>query len=1003
MTLSIHYLSRRGAWLLAGAFLLLCGSSGGAQVARSGTVTGRVSDARTGQPIPGATIEIDGTRIAGLSGDDGRFRLANVPAGERGITARRIGYNLVRHTVTVTAGAEASADFALEVAPVALDQVVVTGTAGGEQRRAIGNSISTIDATDALAKSEAPTLSNLLAARAPGVVVATGMSRLGAAQAIEIRGRSSLSLDNSPLLYIDGVRVNSATGQGPSAPGGFSSQNSQVGGRLNDINPDDIESIEIIKGPAAATIYGTEAANGVIQIITKKGAASDKARFDMQVQEGTLSFRDAANRMPTNYMKDASGNLVGWNGVTAEKDSGRTLFKTGLTRGYNGSVSGGRDGLSYYVSGQYENDYGIEPNNSLRQFGTHANLTTIATPQLELATSLNFVDQSAHLGVDNGASAMLGAQVGHILIFKSSRGFYPGWLPDVMQKYWDNAEGVNRFTGSETLNHRPTDWFNQRVVLGIDYTGDDSRGLERFVPAPDNVGLPGSVASGRIGQTLSHNTIVTTDYSGTATFNLTQAWNSASSVGGQFYRTELNSSTLGGTSFPGPGVELVSATANQVAATQSQTLNTTIGAYAQQQFGFRNRLFLTGAVRVDNNSAFGDKFKWVTYPKVSASWVVNEEPFWKQNKWVDALKVRTAYGESGRQPAAFAALRTFTPVQGPGGSNAVTPGSYGNPDLKPERGKEFEFGLEGGLFKRVTFDFTYWTKKTTDEIVQQNIAPSTGFSGIQYANLGQVDNHGIELQATFQAMSRPNFDWQITGNLGTNADKIVNLGGLPSLVINAGQFNVAGYPIRGIFSRKVVSATRDPATGLATNVLCADTAGLAPVACATAPFVYIGTPTPKTTGSIGNTITLFKRLRLYGLVDFRRGNRVYNATEQIRCTGLLGVGLCDANYHPQNYDILYIAETAGTATSQGYGDQYYEDGSFVKLRELSATYELPEWFHGASRSSFTLAARELHTWTNYRGLDPEESDINQAVSASTHDQGVIPPLMRVIATINVKF
>src|SRR5213078_567535 len=147
-------------------------------------------------------------------------------------------------------------------------------------------------------------------------------------------------------------------------------------------------------------------------------------------------------------------------------------------------------------------------------------------------------------------------------------------------------------------------------------------------------------------------------------------------------------SFLGGTGFPAPGVELVSATATAAASSQSQTINTTIGAYAQQQFGWRERLFLTGAVRVDNNSAFGEDFKWVTYPKLSGSWVVNEEPFWHWSNVVNTLKLRAAYGESGRQPVTFSALRTFLPVQGPGGVSAVTPGSIGNPDLKPERGKE---------------------------------------------------------------------------------------------------------------------------------------------------------------------------------------------------------------------------------------------------------------------------------------------------------------------------
>jgi TonB-linked SusC/RagA family outer membrane protein len=975
--------------------------------AQTGTIVGQVTDPRSGEGIGAAALQVEGTRFGTVSGVDGRYRITGVTAGAHVVIARRLGYTQQRQTVTV-ADREVTANFILQVNAVALDQVVVTGTAGGEAKRSIGNVVSTIDATAELSKSSAPNLSSLLSARAPGLVISPATSRLGAGPSIQIRGRTSISLDNSPLLYIDGVRVSNATASGPIGVSGggssFGAQNSNVGGRLNDISPEDIQSIEVIKGPAAATIYGTEAANGVIQIITKKGAAGVKPQFSMQVQTGSLSFRDAAGRVPTNYLKDASGNVVTWNGVQQEADSGRPIFKTGQTRLYNASLQGGREQAQYYISVGYENDLGIEPNNSLRQFTLHANLNSAITSRTEFASSVNFTNVSAHLGADVGVSALLGAEVGHRLLFPASRGFYPNFPPEIPQGLYDNSQGINRFTGSGTLSNRPTDWFSHRAIVGIDYTGDDSRALEQFAPPSLASFLPPTAAGGRIGQTLRHNSIITADYSGTAKFNLTSAMSSASSIGGQFYRTELNISSLGGYGFPAQGVATVSAAANTVLPGQGDTINTTVGAYAQQTFGWRERLFLTGAVRVDNNSAFGNDFKWVTYPKVSASWVVNEEPFWHTNNVVNTLRLRSAYGESGRQPAAFTALRTFTPVQGPGSSNAVTPGSIGNSNLKPERGKEVEVGLESGLFNRLTIDFTYFSKQTRDEIINQPVAPSSGFSGNQFVNLGRVDNHGIELQANLQALTRNSFGWDISASLATNKDVIKDLGGLPSAVTSAGQFNQVGFPIRGIFTRRVVSADRDATTGFATNVLCDGGAGKPAIACAQAPFVFIGTPTPKTTGAITNTFTIAKRLRLYALVDFKRGFRLGNSVEQIRCQGLVGASLCEANYFPQKYSPIYLAEVPGTASALGTIDQFYQDASFVKLREISATYTLPtrqSW--GYSRASFTLAARELHTWTDYRGPDPEVTVANVATSGFVQDQAVVPPLMRLIATLNITF
>jgi TonB-linked SusC/RagA family outer membrane protein len=974
--------------------------------AQSGAIiAGQVTDVRTRQGVARVTVQVEGTRLGTLTGEDGRFRILNVPAGTHVVTARRIGYGVARASVVASADRPASVELSLSPAATSLDEVVITGTAGGEQRRAIGNVVTTINAVDEKSKSGSQNLSSLIGARAPGVIIAPSTGRIGAGPSIQIRGRSSIGLDNSPLLYIDGVRVNNATQNGPvGSPGRLGGQGSNVSGRLNDINPDDIESIEIIKGPAAGTIYGTEAANGVIQVITKRGASGATPQVNLQIQDGLLWFRDAENRVPTNYARDASGAIVAWNGVRSEADRGTPIFQTGQTRLFNMALSGGRDALTYYASGTYQNDLGVEPNNSLRQFTFHANLHVAPTPTVDFGTSLNFVTMSSHLGADFGASALLGAIAGHSLLFPAARGFFPNFPPEVPQTLYDNAQGIDRFTGSSTINHRPTSWLTQRVVVGIDHTGDDSRAIERFADPAIAAIIGPVVGGGSIGQTLRRSTIASADYSITGKAHVTDALSANTSLGGQFYRTELNSSFLGGIGFPGKGVETVSAVATPAQSTQTQTVNTTIGAYGQEQFSWRDRLFLTAALRVDNNSAFGDQFKWVTYPKLSAAWVVDEESVWPVNQFVNSLKLRAAYGESGRQPAAFSALRTYSPTQGPAGVTAVTPNSIGNPSLKPERGKEVELGFESNLFNRLSLDFTYFTRRTTDEIISQPVAPSSGFAGNQFANLGRVDNRGIELQATLQALRRENVSWEVSGNVATNKDVIKSLGGVGGVVLSAGQTNVVGGPIGGIYTRRVVSADRDPVTGLPINVLCDGAPGASAVPCATAPFQFIGTPTPATTGAVGNTVWLAKRLRLYALVDFKRGYRVQNNNEEVRCFGAAGAPLCRSNYYPLEYDPVYLAEHTGTAAGLGTLDQFYQDGSFVKLREVSATYTVPERFiHGFTRASITLAGRDLRTWTNYGGLDPEVNANNIATSANTADQALTPPLTRFVATLNLTF
>ncbi|MGI8507952.1 MAG: TonB-dependent receptor domain-containing protein [Gemmatimonadaceae bacterium] len=990
-------------FLAAGVLASLFGvTNARAQGAQAGTIVGQVIESTSRQGVVAAAVNVAGTQLGAATDQAGNYRISGVPAGTHTLVVRRIGYVPVRQAVVVATGQSVTSNVTLQTSATSLNQIVVTGTAGGQQSREIGNVVSTVSAPNELSKSQAPNLTNLLAAKVPGVSIANNTGRLGAAQNIQIRGISSIGLSNSPLIYVDGVRVNSESGTGP---GGlvYSSQNSAVAGRLNDISPEDIESIQIIKGPAAATIYGTEAANGVIQIITKKGARG-KPQLTARIEEGSIYFRDAAGRMPTNYAPDSTGAIIGYNPISALAAKGTPAFKTGQARQYSFALSGGASALSYYLSSNYENDLGIEPNNSVRQFSSHANLNATVTPALDVGTSLNFVQANNHLGVDGGLSTMFGAILAQPLVFKKpgAEGFYPNVPPAFPQTIYDNSDGLNRFTGSVTINHRPTTWLTQRLIAGIDYSAEDAQDLERFAPA-DLAVFALATPAGSIYQNLRATTVATADYSATAKVHVSHAVTSSTSIGGQFYRTELNTSGLGGQGFPGPGIVTVSATATALPSTQGQTINTTIGGYGQEELGFHDRLFLTGAVRVDNNSAFGKDFKLITYPKVSAAWVVNEEPWWR-GSFIHTLKLRAAFGESGRAPAAFTALRTYAPVQGPGGSNAFTAGSFGNSALRPERGKELELGFDSQISERLTLNFTYFNKHTTDEIVAQNVAPSSGFFGTQFRNLGQVNNHGVELQADLQILRGDKLAWDISGNFATAQNEIISLGGLPSLVTATGAANVVGQPIQAWFSRRFASATQDPTTGKVTNIMCDGGPGQPAVACSAAPFEYIGTPVPTHTGSIGNTVTLWGRLRLYALVDWKGGNKVYNINELDRCSGAIGVGLCDINYNPKNYSAARVAEASvPVGYSQNVRDQYFQDGSFVKLRELSATYTLPDnFFPGVRHSSFTVAGRELGLWTNYRGPDPEVS-LSNASSIGGGDQGLIPPLSRLTATLNLTF
>jgi hypothetical protein len=416
--------------------------------------------------------------------------------------------------------------------------------------------------------------------------------------------------------------------------------------------------------------------------------------------------------------------------------------------------------------------------------------------------------------------------------------------------------------------------------------------------------------------------------------------------------------------------------------------------YVQEKLGWNDRLFLTGALRIDNNSAFGEDLKWVTYPKADITYVISEEPFFAPlTNIVNTLRVRAAYGESGRAPATFQALRTFTPIQGPGGTNAVTPGSQGNPNLRPERGKEWEVGFETALFDRVSLDVTYFSRKQVDLIQSQGVAPSSGFPGSIPVNIGRVDANGIEVQAGFDALRRRNFDWRIDANVSSDESWVYSVGDVTTNTTDAGEYIRADYPRGAVFTKRVVSAELNPTTGLAINVMCdgGEDNDHAPMACAQAPTVYIGQTRPKFSGALSNTLTIMRDLRLYALLDFKSDYLRYNFDELLRCTGEAGAKLCDINVNPQNYSPLEVAQTV--PRTQGLVEMFYQDGSFVKLREVAVSYNIPQRFVPlANRASITLTGRELALWTKYTGYDPE-----------TRSQRVVPPLTRLTATLNVGF
>ena len=782
-------------WLLAVAL------PSGPAAAQQAVVAGTVADEQ-GAPVANAQVYVEETGAGTLTNSQGAFRLAVSP-GE--VTIRVVILGFRTETRTVTAPAE-GLSFSLVTAAINLDALVVTGTAGAVERRAVGTAIATINASDQVALAPTPDVSQLINGRAPGVVVTPGTGMVGSGPTIRIRGASSFSLNTQPLIYVDGVRLDNGVGTGISIQG----FGSGVVNRLNDVNPEDIESIEIIKGPAAATLYGTEAANGVIQILTKKGR-SGAPEWGVTIRQGANWFHNAETRIEPNWGFDpVTGEPFQHNLFESERALGNTIFDTGHLQSYGINVRGGTDDVRYYLGADLERNEGIEPTNHLWRLTTRSNLTLSTDPRYDLTASIGYNQGRTNLACEAGCGGRMWATMFALPANRDNRfrGFisYP---PEVISEAFNFWQDTERFTLSLSANHRPTSWLSHRLNLGQDRVFEDNIQLwERMAP---EIAIFFGANTARGGKFVQSRDVENTtfDYSATASFDLTNSIRTATTAGAQYYRRFTEFLVTEGNNFPAPGLTVVDALA-QTFGGEDFVENSTVGLFVQERIEIGDRLFLTGAVRGDDNSAFGKDYDFVVYPKASISWVLSDEDFFSL-PGVSEFKLRSAFGMSGQQPADYAALRTFAPVTGGGGIAAVTPQFIGNDALEPEKGSEVEIGFEAGLFdSRLGIDFTYYNTRTRDAILSRNLPPSLGFPGSQFVNAGEIRNQGFEVQLNTAAYQSDVISVDLNLNVATNNNEIVDLGGIDQgtgFIAAGSQRRVPGFPVASWFRRKVVSAT----------------------------------------------------------------------------------------------------------------------------------------------------------------------------------------------------
>lgn len=789
------------AFLAAAAFVLAFATDGAAQA--TGTIEGRVTEQGSGRPLSGAQVFIAGTTVGTVTNDRGDYRITGAPARQVELRVRLIGYSPINARVVVPAGQTVTQNISVGVSALQLEQVVVTGTGAQVEVKKLGNTIATIQPPQF---ASITTPSQLLMARDAGVSILPSSGIAGEGSRIRIRGNASLSMSNEPIVFVDGVRINTAGG-GMSAGGGGSVS------RLDDIDPSSIERVEVLKGAAAATLYGTEASNGVIQIFTKKGS-SGTARWNFNLEQAGTNYdvsriKDNCGVAKTDTAAARLGSFFGQNVQAYQPfciNASDQILGTGMGSTANGSVTGGTSSFTYFASGRFASEDGpmdVGFLNGLtvdkvRRIQGLTNLGLVPFNSLKLGMRLSYADALQQVPQNNnniyGVTSLAMFAKPELANCNKSAVLAPGsgrctgagnmygnaafmTVREAVRTTAENRAG--RFTGVFDATYTPTDNLTTTATLGVDATDDRNFQFREFRHNVDEFTGNNITGSRSIGASTDRQYTVDVKMNWKSTIFGLQS----DLVGGvQGFVTKRTSSGGSNTNFPGPGLEVVTAGSNpQVNEFFVQTVNG--GYFFQDQLGYQDFLYVTVGGRYDYASAFGENAGGVFYPKASVSIVPSDRSSWTSPLGINTFRVRGAIGQSGRQPNAFAKFTTFSPLASELGAG-LQPSNLGNPDLAPEISTEYEFGAELGFWdNRLGLDYTFWDRRVNDALIAKQFPLSGGFTQLQLANIGTLDANGHDFKINAFLIQRPGWTLDVFANAAYIKQVITSMGGAPPLKV----------------------------------------------------------------------------------------------------------------------------------------------------------------------------------------------------------------------------
>lgn len=883
------------------------------------TITGVVVDARSGETLPGVNIVIEGTTIGATTNMDGEYEL-QVPTLEETLVFSYIGYQ--RLVVEIDGRNEINVELSREA--IGLDELVVTGAAGETRTREMGQTVARIN-TDNLPDVSVNT-DELLQGRIAGVDVTNTSGSIGAGSQIRLRGNVSLSMSNQPLIIIDGVRFSANEYPRGNSEGDSFFRGANVSQNpLNDINPNDIERIEIIRGPSASTLYGTEAAAGVIQVFTKKGQ-SGEPRWSAQIDQ-SLSFM-----RPFGPSNDKYIGMDPW-------------LSTGHGQNYNLSVSGGQDSFDYLVSGSYREGSGVLPNDQEDRYTIRGNIGFTAFENFRLQWQTHY---SSHT-IENTSTG----NNAHGLQFNVYRApnnpigsSEKSELDKILNQ--DITTRNDRFNTAVTARYFPLEGLDMRFQVGYDRLDQRFNHIRPFGFA---LQTQGAITDKRW---VSEG--ITLDFATRYRYDITDDFNTRLSFGGQLNTQKQHEIDAFGQGYPGPGEYTITAAAERVVVANEFEVITG-GFFAENTFDYLDRYFFTVGLRVDGNSAFGDDFGLQPYPKASVSYVLSDESFWSDA--LGSFRLRAAYGQAGRAPGAFDAVRTWQ-AEGYGGISAFRPQNVGNPELGPEVTTELEVGFESStLNDRLNIEFSYYNQETNDALFAVSQSPSLGFTGSQLRNVGVLSNQGIELTIMGTLIQRGDLFLDLGTTIYTNKSEVKDTGGENIYTIVEGQ---PGPVVRGT---KVTN----------------------PDDFSEAQFEFdhfFGPNQPTHIIGVNLTLGLPKGILFSARGEYQGGHYINSAASSFMVNRGAGSPSCqvaydqvpyatgDPNNHPNIGNVNALMRTR-CYRQNIQSNSWIFPSDFFRLRSVSVQIPIGQYTSQLRSASFTITGRNLLTWKNndFWEFDPE--------------------------------